>query len=451
MIEAGLFYEPAFLNFRVMPADFTIQIRVDRKTGTYALRLTDASTFTVDALIGLFKVTYPNGTVEQNTDGSNPDISVEGGSVDYPLYFDSDNAVLRGEYTVLYTVINDGTYNLESKMFTLDWIEPEINLDNDTNVAVPQVLFTDATDYDSGSFSETVNSKMLSCDYPSTSDLNGQSKSTTTDSLDMVNGSDYYEGVYVPEVDVNITYASNTYAYLSVVFITQVSETFNVYKVPTHENLVTYIRNFKNDLDSYKGTNSNQFDRIDEEFDNIVALYEYFIELVIFDITTTDGPLNELLDRLNIDRSNYVFQSGPISAFDLAYDFGVNPVTGSGTTGTVPVFTGVRAIGDSIITVVGDVVFINGEVVGTEAIKDRFNTDETISSKGIYVFFGDTTRTWTFDPEIAGKITIISKADVGPPLTRLNLAGSIGFTSFINPGITRTMIWDPVDEEYILC
>lgn len=303
-----------------MNPDFTIQFRLDRKNNDLRILLTDTSSgFTNTTIAGNFKVTYPNGTVNQNTDVMNPDIAVIGNSVSYTLKLDANNKILTGSYTFQYTVVHsiDGTF-VETKTFVFSWQEPELEITDSSDVVIPEVVFTDAVDYVVSDFSEAI-TRVFSSDFPSTSSAVGNPISTGTATLTMVYVSNTYEGIYDPELDVNVVYTGTAQTYLSVYYHDVFTKSIDIRKIPSRVELVGYINTFKENQEVYIGQSKDAYDREEEIYHKIIARYTHLFERI--QVGLYDGSQNiltELLNLLNVN-STYVYQSGPITGDGAAY------------------------------------------------------------------------------------------------------------------------------------
>jgi hypothetical protein len=324
-----------------MAVDFNIVFHIDRLEPLIVIKLNDNSVSANAVFRGIFRIDYPNGDFQQNQDMQLPDISAPEGTVDYPLIIDPNtNSPLIGEYKVTYTVLNGEVLETEQKQFTLDWLEPEMNIENDSDAAFPVVRILDITDYSVTSYTREDLDRTLFGQLPSTSNASGESSSGTGTELILEDSSsNAYEGEYNPILLAEMRYTSTVWTYLSVYWKKEYSEDFIVYKIPTIIEIIQYIENFKESMDEYKGKNSIEYNELDQEFQGIIALYTYFTERSLFQFDLSpDAVINELLSRLNIDRDGYSFQAGPLVAFVINYpgavivDLSLESFTVRGTT-----------------------------------------------------------------------------------------------------------------------
>ena len=301
-----------------MNPEFNLQFRIDRKNPDARIVLTDASTgFSSSVIAGNFRVTYPDGTVRQNTDSQNPDISAVDGSVDYPLRADATGKVLQGDYVVVYTVVHgvDGTFPI-TKSFTLSWEEPVLDITDTSDVLIPEVAFSDEVDYTRTGWTPTITRTMMS-DFPTTSDAVGNPQNTSGAALNMVLNANYYEGIYDDvELDNQVSYVNDADAWLSVYFHAVVNEQFDIRKVPSKSEIVGYINNFKEAQNLYINNNTNAYLREEAKYQQIMTRYTHLFERVALgQVQESFQIYNELINLL-LEDTTYTYQSGPIEGFD---------------------------------------------------------------------------------------------------------------------------------------
>ena len=304
-----------------MAVNFNVQFRINEKTQTRVLRLTDTSTgFTLAK--GNFSIVFPDGSTRIKTDFASPDISAAGGFVDIALVTDTTNAVLKGNYKIDFVALDTslGGYNL-SRTFDFNWDKPKNGLTNLTDVLLPEVKFQDATSYSPvGNFTGTL-ARTLSAAFPSTSEAAAQPAASTVSSnlLDVVYATKYYEGIYNPSSDVSVSYTHSSNSWLTILYVELFTKQFTVRKCPTQLELITKINNYRALIDAYKETNDTQFNILSEQYDLVIALYIHIITR--FQTSTQDGSepqLRELLSILEPYTVSYTYQSTRMLPFSLA-------------------------------------------------------------------------------------------------------------------------------------
>lgn len=87
-------------------------------------------------------------------------------------------------------------------------------------------------------------------------------------------------------------------------------------------------------------------------------------------------------------------------------------------------------------------------IPGTGSLKiTRTDQDLIITKPGIYIFFGNTIRTFTFSDDVKGEVVIFNEATV-----KLNVAGAIdsNFAGMIWPGNPSMIFrWSIPSNKYI--
>ena len=303
-----------------MAVTFNIQFRIS--VATKVIRLTDTSTgFTYGK--GCFKVEFPNGVVRNLPDFSTPDISTAGNFIDVPCEVDASGNVVTGTYIISYAVINNLSAGQTPLVRTFDfnWVEPANGLTNFSDVITPEVVFKDLTSYSPiGSFTGAL-TRTITGSFPSTSEVSGSSPvtSTSTNTVTVVSGANYYEGVYTPTSAVSVSYTHTSNAWLTILYTRTFSKTFDIRKCPNQLELVQKINAYRVIIDAYKTTNDTQFNLLSEQYDLVIALYSHLIAM--HQTTTQDGSepiLRELLSILEPYSGTYTYQSTKMLTFSLA-------------------------------------------------------------------------------------------------------------------------------------
>lgn len=299
-----------------MNADFTIKFIINRITPSLQILLTDTSS-AVTNLAANFKITFPDGTTYQNVDFvTSPDINSPGDTVTITApTASSDGEIQRGAYVFEYTALNQDTDEIqgEVKQFSFTFDEPEIEISNSSDVAIPKVAFkVDVSDFTQTDWTETITTFRMTSPFPITSDQNGSSvvkdMTLVDNELDQVNASSYYEGVYNPVLDYIADYQNSSLAYLSLTYSEQVTASFTINAIQTATALLEAISDFR----SGDGACN------DETYCKIMALYSNLESAARENVVDEGNVLySELIGLLNIvDDSTY--QSGPISGLVFA-------------------------------------------------------------------------------------------------------------------------------------
>jgi hypothetical protein len=302
-----------------MAVTFNIQFRIS--VATKVIRLTDTSSgFTYGK--GCFKVEFPNGVVRNLPDFSTPDISTAGNPIDIPCEVDASGNVVTGTYIISYAVINNLSAGQTPlvRTFNFNWIEPANGITNFSDVITPEVVFKDLTSYSPiGSFTGAL-TRTITGSFPSTSEVSGSSPvtSTSTNTVTVVSGANYYEGVYTPTSAVSVAYTHTSNAWLTILYTRTFSKTFDIRKCPNQLQLVQKINAYRVIIDAYKETNDTQFNLLSEQYDLVIALYSHLIAR--FNTNTQDGSetiLRELLSILEPYTGTYTYQSTKMLPFEL--------------------------------------------------------------------------------------------------------------------------------------
>lgn len=306
-----------------MAVNFNIQFRIS--VATKVIRLTDTSTgFTYGK--GCFKVEFPDGSVRNLPDFANADLDsttvVTVGYIDIPCVTDINSNVITGTYTISYAAINN-TATVQTPLvrtFDFNWIEPSNGITNFSDVIIPEVVFKDLTSYSPiGSFTGAL-IRTITGSFPSTSEASANSPitSTSTNTVTVVSGTNYYEGSYTPTSNVSVSYTHTSNAWLTILYTRTFSKTFSVKKCPNQLELVTKINAYRAIIDGYKETNDTQFNILSEQYDLVVALYSHLIAR--YTTNTQDGSeaiLRELLSILEPYTGTYTYQATKMLPFEL--------------------------------------------------------------------------------------------------------------------------------------
>ena len=372
-----------------MAINFSAQFIVNEKTSTRVLRLTDTSTgFTLSK--GNFIITFPDGTQVANTDFANPQITAPGGNTSVSLITDVDNTVLTGTYVITYVALNTSLNEFtKTETFDFNWEKPAKAIINDSDVVLPEVQFKDLTAYEtSGSFAGTLTRNFYTT-TPSTSEVGVITKTSVGDILTPINASKYYEGIYLVKSDISVAYTHTSKSWLTVAYTDLLEATFDVREAPTQDELVALMNTYKDQIEAYKSTNPSQYEIMNEQYDLVLALYSHI--LARYQTSTLDGSkaiLDQLLGLLP-PTEPYTYKATQMLPFTINF---TTSLTGSGTVGTLPKFTGTASIGDSIIKedagkigigkIPTTVLDVDGTIKGTSIVKDGGTSAQFLKADG---------------------------------------------------------------------
>ena len=315
-----------------MAINFSAQFIVNEKTSSRVLRLTDTSTgFTLAK--GNFSVTFPDGSQVLHTDFITPDITAPGGSVDISLITDIDNTVLTGTYVINFVAL-DATpteYTLE-RSFDFNWEKPTKDIQNLSDVMVPDIKFVDYTAYEtSGNFTGTLTRDFYTY-TPAGSEVGAIKKQSIGDVLMPSHSSKYYEGIYLVKSDISVAYTHSSLSWLTVTYTDLLQETYDIREAPTQDELVALMNTYKDQIEAYKTTNPDEYALRNEEYDLVVGLYSHLIAR--YETGTLDGckPILDQILGLLPPQNPYTYKATQMLPFTLSIVIGTGLVISDGST-----------------------------------------------------------------------------------------------------------------------
>jgi hypothetical protein len=303
-----------------MSANFSVQFRINEKTQTRVIRLTDASSgFTLTK--GNFSVTFPDGSTRIKTEWTSPDITSPAAYIDILAVTDNSNNVITGSYKIDFIALDasSNTYS-STRVFDFNWTKPTNSITDLSDVIIPQVQFKDNASYSPiGSFTGTV-SRVFSVPFPTTSEASAQAATTTTNNtLTPVYTGNYYEGVYNVSNDVTCNYTHSTNSWLTINYIELFTKSVSIKKCPNQIGLINKLNTYRSVIEAYKEKNDTQFNILSEQYDLAIALYSHIIAR--YETGTQDGSegqLRELLSILEPYTGTYSYQATKMLPFELA-------------------------------------------------------------------------------------------------------------------------------------
>jgi hypothetical protein len=315
-----------------MAINFNAQFIVNEKTSTRVLRLTDTSSgFTLAK--GNFSVTFPDGSQVLHTDFISPDITAPGGSIDISLLTSITNEVLTGNYTVNFVAQNGSAteYTLQ-RTFDFNWTKPTKAITNQSDVMVPDIRFVDSTAYEtSGNFTGVLTRDFYTY-TPAGSEVGALKKQSVGDVLTPSHSSKYYEGIYLVNSDISVAYTHSSYSWLTVSYVDLLQETYDIREAPTQDELVALMNTYKDQIEAYKTTNPDEYERRNEEYDLVVGLYSHLIAR--YETGTLDGckPILDQILGLLPPQNPYTYKATQMLPFTLSIVIGTGLVISDGST-----------------------------------------------------------------------------------------------------------------------
>lgn len=315
-----------------MAINFSAQFIVNEKTSSRVLRLTDTSTgFTLAK--GNFSVTFPDGSQVIHTDFISPDISAPGGYIDIALITDIDNTVLTGTYVINFVTLDSGnTERTKQQTFDFNWEKPTKAITNESDVMIPDIKFLDSTPYEtSGNFTGTLTRDFYTY-TPSGSEVGAIKKQSVGDVLMPSHSSKYYEGIYLVKSDISVAYTHSSLSWLTVVYTDLLQETYDIREAPTQDELVRLMNTYKDQIEAYKTTNPDEYERRNEEYDLVVGLYSHLIAR--YETGTLDGckPILDQILGLLPPQEPYTYKATQMLPFTLSIVIGTGLIISDGTT-----------------------------------------------------------------------------------------------------------------------
>lgn len=304
-----------------MAQSFSVQFRFDRTLGNYSISLTDTST-AVTLQSGMFTISFPDTTKSSY-------LATIGGTTEVPASnIVINNQVLSGNYIIVFSAKNSLGQDISTtREFYFDYEFPEHIIANKSDALVPEVKFQDDTIYSPiGSFTGSVN-RVISANYPTTSALSGQSKSSTTAILDMVNSGNYYEGIYNVSAVSEVSCQNISFDWLTLYYKNSVSSEFDIKRVLSQLELLIKLNQYKEQIDVGSSVDDCDFTCSKEGYDLAVSLYSHILYRAQNGLLDgTEDSFKQLISIIS-PYSTHVYQSTPISGFNIVnYDGTVKSV-----------------------------------------------------------------------------------------------------------------------------
>ena len=232
-----------------MTPAFSIRFLINRTSGLYELQLTDASDYTgVATAYGFYRIEYPDGVFWENTTIASPDFTLADALSNIPLRM-TNGKLLKGQYKITQkTYADTGDFQLE-KIFVFDFVEPVLSVRSSSDLTTLIVAFTDDTEYGADGYTESI-TRTLRSFFPPTSNISDLELSTSGIQLTMVDAGQYYEGIYSPNLAVEVLYTGTGH---EVLLIQDDDFSFAIQRQPTITEIYSLLEEAKQKYDSAKG------------------------------------------------------------------------------------------------------------------------------------------------------------------------------------------------------
>lgn len=129
--------------------------------------------------------------------------------------------------------------------------------------------------------------------------------------------SKYYEGIYLVKSDISVAYTHSSLSWLTVTYTDLLQETYDIREAPTQDELVALMNTYKDQIEAYKTTNPDEYERRNEEYDLVVGLYSHL--LARYETQTLDGckPILDQLLGLLPPTEPYTYKATQMLPFSL--------------------------------------------------------------------------------------------------------------------------------------
>jgi hypothetical protein len=407
---------------------FSVKFVINRLTANYKIQITDTTDYSgVSTAYGFYRIEYPDGLYQENTDALNPDFEI--GQNFTELTFRMKNFVpMAGQYRIIQKTYADTGDVETTKTITFSFVEPTLKLSNTSNLAEPSVSFTDATDYNLGFYTESI-SKVLSSNFPSTLPFSGELVTTTSDVLDMVRSGSYYEGIYTPSISVAVVFTGTDHV---IEWSKTASFTFDIRKILNYSDILQYLDITKSRYDQAKGSTNESKER--ENYQLVASLVDH--------IQLKAASVSPGISSLMLEIQDLIYKI--TCSYTDNYDYSVDPLP--------PIDSEFFTEGVPL----NRVLTING--VAQDLTQDRVWNVGTVTSVDIQVptwmtvVGGPITESGTFQLGLAAGYYIpttvdVARWDVDTYVTAVSVSGTLTKTISItrNDGVVLTAQWNDID------
>jgi hypothetical protein len=248
---------------------FSVKFVINRILGSYKIQITDTTDYTgVSTAYGFYRIEYPDGIHIENSDPLNPDFEIGQNFSEFNLRL-KNSLTMAGQYRIIQKTTTDSDEIETTKVIIFSFIEPELKLTNTSNLAIPSVTFTDSTNYNLGFYTEVI-SRVISSNFPAHLPFFETVATTTGNVLTMLYSGNYYEGVYQPALSSSVILTGTGH---TIEWIKSASFSFDVRKLLSYTQILSYVDVAKNRYDQSKGTTNESKER--ENYQLVTSLIDH--------------------------------------------------------------------------------------------------------------------------------------------------------------------------------
>ena len=300
-----------------MTPGFSVKFVINRITGNYKIQITNTTDYSgVATAYGFYRIEYPDGIFSENTNPSSPDFQIGQNLSEFNLRMINGKPA-TGQFKITQkTYANTGYFSGE-KTFVFSFVEPELKLVDSSNLASPTVSFTDATNYNLGAYTEDI-TRLIVSNFPATLPFSSTVVTSIGSVLNMVYSGNYYEGVYNPNLSASVVLTGTDH---TIEWTKSASFTFDIRKLLTYVELLSYLDVAKSRYDQAKGTTNESKER--ENYQLVASIVEH----IKLKSTITNQGIAELMFEVQdiiykitcTFTDNYVYSVNPLVPIDESF------------------------------------------------------------------------------------------------------------------------------------
>ena len=297
-----------------MTPGFSVKFVINRLTANYKIQITDTTDYSgVTTAYGFYRIEYPDGIYAENTDVNNPDFEIGQNFSEFNLRL-KNFQLMTGQFRIIQKTFTDIDDVETTKVFTFSFTEPTLTLSNTSNLAVPNVTFTDVTDYNSGFYTEVITRSIVS-NFPVTSPISATQLTSVTTVLTMVSSGNYYEGVYLPTLTSSVVFTGVDHV---IEWSKSASFSFDIRKLLEYTTLLEYLDVAKARYDQAKGTTNESKER--ENYQLVASIIDH-IQFKAVSVNTGIAELmfeiQDLIYKITCTYNDYYqYSTDPLDPID---------------------------------------------------------------------------------------------------------------------------------------